>query len=273
MPKVDPAVLKKVNPLILKRFITEYLATHNNKSTVGMIGNTVSTIFGNNNAIEIEKQCSKLKTLFLKFRQDNNAIIEILIDLGNLGRVAQTNRTLERMGNSVSWFMNNTSRLCQTAYAVISYILLTIKNHPAENVALKTVIDTKIQELETQLTAKQKDFDVTKNIAEQLQEIDSLICNLASLGQTKWIVMSQKIPALYGLVDFPPPTPNNALEASVPLIDENTPNHYLPWILQLDYVNRYFEKDYTSVTSLVNFIDLAYEEHHKENGEEKANTP
>jgi hypothetical protein len=262
----------KVNHIVLKHFISEYILNSEKKSGWQSFGDSISTWMGDNNSTEIKTQCDKLKLIILKLKQDDNAIIEILIDLGNLGRIAQTNRTRDRILDAVPLIGmvmgTSTSKLCQTAYAAISYILLTIAKYPDENAKLKQIISAKIVALEKELSTKEANFKKGNNLEQHNRECDQLRCDLASLGETKWVLISQRIKELYHNVDYPDRINTTPLAASITIVNEDGNNPDLPWILHLHYVNRYFAKDYISKTSLTNFIAEAFATHKKETGED-----
>ena len=229
MPKVDATVLNY--------FIQSYLDDKEaNRGFYAFAANTYSKITGSVDSGQIHLEIKKLRLLIRELNQNDTKIVEILKTLGSKGRDAQ----LTKADSS------KPSAFCQALYAAISYVFITLAEQPLDNVGMLNAIAREVADLQLRKAKIIKEFDEMNpvSISTSNVELNKIICDLASLGQPKELLLSQRINQLYGAVEMPSAT------------SFNTTNHYitgLPLILH----TRIYMHDYLKNVRNISFVEFS----------------
>jgi hypothetical protein len=244
------------NPVFLNQFIDDYLARRAKKigTTLGFLGNTISSWSGGANTLNIDNACRDYKINFGSADKPQDWVTLLL----SLGQTAWHSQDLKVMSSSSSDF-------CQTMHAIRSYILITLKTSESDvetdkvvfREALNKAIESKIKDIKILREAEEQNLyklmtatpshdsaqekKTNDKINESRAALDNYVRDLAYLGDNYYVLISQRVHKLFYGATYPEANKADLPHVRIKHDPTLKPNPRIPAILHLNYVDMFLE--------------------------------
>ncbi|MES2217619.1 MAG: hypothetical protein V4501_04310 [Pseudomonadota bacterium] len=245
--------MTKIHSDVINYFIKLYEDHKKSQWPVQAAGDYFSAFTGSAHSVEILQYITKLKPIINKLDKEPACIVEVLTTLGYIGRISQQNKLVSFTG----------SECRKIAFAACSYIHYIIHTYPNENSDFKAAIDQAVEDFEAKYVKLVNEYNEKDPTAIETSNkaMDGIICDLATLGKPKRLLIANRIYELYGKVEMPPKSIFNGVSQY---------NTALPLILH----SQFYVHDFLALsnTKLGTFIEMARVEFKKTDDNKNTST-
>jgi hypothetical protein len=252
-----------LDPVVLKQYIKEYEKKRTEKlsTTLGYLGNQISSYFGGANSLDVEKTCKGFKKSFVEDKAPKDRIT-LLLKLGRTGWIAQN----LKLTNSIPSLLQSLAKLWMDSASDYAKNLAAIRNDMLAQILSNEVLPNEAEQTyklqiraELDATNAQLEQDRQKQQLAWYQAIkskksvddirkckaayDATLRDMAYLGNDFHLLTSGRMDELFPGAETPTEINEHSLDSELNRDDQHKPNPHIPSILQLIYAEMYIKKE------------------------------